>query len=205
MWQALLSGAAAGYGIAIPVGAIGILIVENGVRRGLRVGFAAGAGAATVDGVYAVIAALFGVAIAGAVGSVAAPLRVISVVVLMAVAARGLAAAGGSRPVVAGDPTAVPSASRTYLQFVGLTLLNPMTVTYFVALILGLPEIGATAGDKLAFAAGAFAASLSWQSALAAFGSILHHRLPARLQVAVSIAGNLVILAFAAVIARGLL
>jgi threonine/homoserine/homoserine lactone efflux protein len=205
MWQALLSGAAAGYGIAIPVGAIGILIVENGVRRGLRVGFAAGAGAATVDGVYAVVAALFGAAIAGTVGSVAAPLRLLSVTVLVGVATRGLLAASGSRRTIAGEPALLPSARRTYVQFVGMTLLNPMTVTYFVALILGLPEIGATAAEKLLFAAGAFAASLSWQSALAAFGSLLHQRLPARLQVAVSIGGNLVILAFAAVIARGLL
>lgn len=205
MWQALLSGAAAGYGIAIPVGAVGILIVENGVRRGLRVGFAAGAGAATVDGVYAVVAALFGVAIAGTVGSAAVPLRLLSVAVLVGVAARGLLAASGSWRTVAGEAALLPSARRTYVQFVGMTLLNPMTVTYFVALILGLPEIGATAAEKLLFAAGAFAASLSWQSALAAFGSLLHHRLPARLQVAVSIGGNFVILAFAAVIARGLL
>ncbi len=37
-------GVLAGYGIAIPVGAIAILIIEMGLRRGFRLGFMAGAG-----------------------------------------------------------------------------------------------------------------------------------------------------------------
>ncbi len=37
----LLAGALAGYAIAIPVGAIAVLIVELGIRRGFAVGAAA--------------------------------------------------------------------------------------------------------------------------------------------------------------------
>jgi threonine/homoserine/homoserine lactone efflux protein len=57
---AFLAGVAAGLGIAIPVGAIAILIVETGLRRGFRLGAAAGAGAATVDGIYVLVAAAEG-------------------------------------------------------------------------------------------------------------------------------------------------
>ena len=50
----------AGYGIAIPVGAIAILIVDMGLRRGFGLGFMAGAGAAAADFIYASLAAVAG-------------------------------------------------------------------------------------------------------------------------------------------------
>ena len=48
MLEAALAGAIAGYAIAIPVGAIAVLIIHIGLTSGLRQGLAAGAGAATV-------------------------------------------------------------------------------------------------------------------------------------------------------------
>jgi arginine exporter protein ArgO len=47
--EPFLTGVIAGYGIAIPVGAIAILIVQVGIKCGFRCAFAAGAGAATAD------------------------------------------------------------------------------------------------------------------------------------------------------------
>jgi hypothetical protein len=44
--EAFITGVVAGYGIAIPVGAIAILIVEVGLKHGFRPAFFAGAGAA---------------------------------------------------------------------------------------------------------------------------------------------------------------
>jgi len=51
--EALVSGALAGYGVAIPVGAIGVLILGLSARRSLPVGAGAGLGVATADGLYA--------------------------------------------------------------------------------------------------------------------------------------------------------
>ncbi|MGZ6339250.1 MAG: lysine transporter LysE, partial [Candidatus Limnocylindrales bacterium] len=42
MVAALVAGAAAGYGIAIPVGAIAVLILETGLHRGPRLALFAG-------------------------------------------------------------------------------------------------------------------------------------------------------------------
>src|SRR5689334_18560020 len=64
MSAAFLAGVAAGYGIAVPVGAIGVLIVALSARMSLRVGAAAGLGAATADGVYALNAVLGGAVLA---------------------------------------------------------------------------------------------------------------------------------------------
>jgi threonine/homoserine/homoserine lactone efflux protein len=205
-----LAGAAAGYAIAIPVGAIAILILETGIRRGLRPALAAGAGAASADGIYAFVAMAFGAALVGVIAPIERPLRVVSVAVLVAIAARGLR----SLRSTPGDVDVVPrtgpseargSVARTYLQFLGLTLLNPATVVYFAALILGLPDVGVELDGRLAFVAGAFLSSLSWQSLLAVVGSVGHRRLSPRLRRATSVAGNLAILAFAAIIAAGLL
>jgi threonine/homoserine/homoserine lactone efflux protein len=71
-WEGVL----AGYGIAIPVGAIAILIVDTGLRRGFTVGFMAGAGAAAADFIYASLAALTGEALASLLTPYATALRV---------------------------------------------------------------------------------------------------------------------------------
>ena len=214
MITAFLAGAAAGLGIAIPVGAISILIVETGIRRGFRLAAAAGAGAATVDGVYALVAAVFGSALAVLLAPWEVPLRVAAVVALVAIALRGLlglrALLRPSVPESAPIPPDVEaaerggSAIRTYAVFVAITLLNPVTVTYFAALILGLGSTGAGLAEKAAFVAGAFLASLAWQTLLAAVGAFLHRRLSPRLRVGVILLGNAIILAFAFAIGAAL-
>ncbi len=219
MIEAFIAGVVAGYGVAIPVGAIAVLIVDASLRRGLRVGLAAGAGAATADGVYAGLAALGGAAIARLVSPIQAELGWLSVGALVLIAARGLvvlrrelADAGTAEPSAAGSGRhsgargGAPgdSAGRTYLRFLALTIINPMTVVYFAALVLGLPAVEDGAAEPAAFVAGAFVASLSWQSLLAGVGAIVHRRLPARSRLATSLVGNLIVVAFAANIARGL-
>ena len=79
-----------------------------------------------------------------------------------------------------------------------------MTVTYFAALILGLGTTGGDGAEKVGFVAGAFGASLSWQTLIAAAGAAMHRRLAPRLRLAVGIAGNAIVLGFAGVIAVGL-
>jgi arginine exporter protein ArgO len=198
-----VAGVFAGYGVAIPVGAIAILIIDTALRRGPGPGLAAGAGAATADGVYALIAALAGAAVAALIAPVAVELRILSVVVLVVIAIRGFLGLAGQRSAGTVDEVASSSLRRTYLTILGLTIVNPMTVIYFTALILGLPALGEGAAEKVAFVVGAFLASLSWQSLLAVGGSIFHKRLPPRLQVATSLVGNLIVLGFAFNIARG--
>lgn len=214
MTTAFLAGVAAGLGIAIPVGAIAILIVETGLRRGFRLAAAAGAGAATVDGIYALVAAVFGTALAALLAPLETPLRVLAVVVLVAIALRGFLGLRAVLRPVAGDGVQVPpdveaaerggSALRTYGAFVAITLLNPVTVTYFAALILGLGSTGDGPAEKAAFVVGAFLASLAWQTLLAAAGAFLHRRLSPRLRAGVILVGNGIILAFAIVIGAAL-
>jgi threonine/homoserine/homoserine lactone efflux protein len=212
---AFVAGALAGYAIAIPVGAIAVLIVETGVQRGFRIAAAAGAGAATADLTYATVAMAGGTAVAQILVPWSVPLRVAAIAFLLYLGLRGLvrvarglrAAAAGAEP--GGTPNtsvaAGPGALATYARFVGLTLLNPATVVYFAALVLALPSLGADPLSRPAFVVGAFLASISWQTVLAALGAVAHHRLPERIQVGISVLGNLMICGFAVVLAKSLL
>lgn len=215
MTNSFLAGAVAGYGIAIPVGAIAILIVESGLRRGFRLAAAAGAGAATADGIYATVAAAFGSVLATLLAPLETPLRVLAIVLLVVIAIRGLLGLQvSSAPTTDGEAAVIPtdiedaarggSAGRTFAAFLGLTLLNPITVTYFTALILGLTGTGAGPAEKAAFVAGAFLASLSWQLLLAAAGAFLHRRLAPGFRTGVIVLGNVIVLLFALVIAADL-
>lgn len=196
--NSFLEGALAGFGIAIPVGAIGVLLVDLAMRRGFKPAAAAGAGVATADFLYAVVAVLLGAAVADAVESFQDTLRIVSAVVLFGVAAHLLWSAIRSRaPVPADTPVPVAGAVATYVRFVGLTILNPATITYFVALIVGLDRGDATAADKVLFVVGAFLASLSWQVWLAALGALLHKRIPESVRWMFGAAGAVVVAGFA--------
>ncbi|GHH91774.1 LysE family transporter [Streptomyces capillispiralis] len=177
MTAALLAGLLAGYGIAVPVGAVGTYLVSLTARTCLRTGIGAALGVATADGLYALAATAGGSALASVLRPVLAPLRWVCVLVLLALAAWGAATAvrryRGRRP--AGRAGAVPSsAARAYLALLGITLLNPTTVLYFAALVLGSGG-GAAAGfaQRAVFVTAAFAASASWQVLLAGGGALL--------------------------------
>lgn len=203
MLHALLIGLVAGYGIAIPVGAIAVLIVETGMRCGFRCAFFAGAGAATADLLYAVAATIGGAAIAAAVQGVAAPFKIGSAGILILMALNGLRSARATRaaPDVAAMVPDRGELARTYFKFLGLTVVNPLTVVYFTVFVVGLGVADTlTTPQAMVFALGAFAASLSWQTLLAGIGSVAHRRLPTTFRFWATVAGNLIVLTLAVII-----
>jgi arginine exporter protein ArgO len=132
------------------------------------VGAAAGLGAATADGVYAVVAVLSGAALASVIAPIATPLRWVAAGVLLLLALK--TAYGAVRRTGTTDRPPRPVTARAaYAGILGLTLLNPATVIYFAALILGR---GGTGGGVW-FVVGAFLASASWQLLLAGGGSLV--------------------------------
>jgi threonine/homoserine/homoserine lactone efflux protein len=195
--SSFIQGVLAGYGIAIPVGAVAILIIDIALRRGFRDGFMAGAGAASADLIYAIIAALAGTLISGWIAPFALPLRIASGFVLVGLGGYGLYRLNKPRTEEATEVEPSSSKWRTFTQFLGITLLNPMTIAYFGSLILGGTGAGmTTAVERALFVAGAGLASFSWQTLLAVFGALAHKRLPPRLQLMLSVFGNLIVIGF---------
>jgi threonine/homoserine/homoserine lactone efflux protein len=195
MTEAILAGLLAGWGVAIPLGAVGVMIVDVGMRAGMRPAAAAAAGVATADLLYAALAASAGATVAGVLEPHAHALRLAAAAVLAVVAVLGLRSLR-RRPGDVGD---MAPGGRLFVRFLALTSVNPLTVAYFAALIAGLPTVAsAPATAKLAFVAAVGAASLSWQLVLALAGAAMHRRLPESARVYTALAGNAVVLGLAA-------
>ncbi len=182
MTAAIVAGLVAGYGIAIQVGAMSVLLVGFAARAGLRVAVAAGLGIATADGLYALVAVVGGAAVAGLVRPVATQLGIAAAIVLIGLAARTAFSAvrdyrAAPSDAVRHDAPAGPL--RAYLGFLGLTILNPATVIYFVALVLGRHGgFGVLSGAGFVLAA--LVASASWQLLLAVGGTLIGRMLTSR-------------------------
>ena len=193
---AFLEGLAAGFGIAIPVGAVAILIVNTALSGGFRLGFMAGAGAATADLLYAGVAVLAGSGLSPLLAPLAVPVRAVGGVALIALAAWGLWN-GRRAPVALSPEPPTERAGPVYLKFVGLTLLNPLTVVYFAAYILGRQPSAEEAAPAAAalFVVGAGLASVSWQTLLAALGGLARRGITPRFRALAVAVGNLIVLA----------
>ncbi|MFB8170773.1 LysE family transporter [Kitasatospora purpeofusca] len=202
MTDALLSGLLAGYGIAVPVGAISVLIVTLASRVSLARGLAAALGVATADGLYALLALIGGATLAPLLAPAAGALELAAAAVLVLLAAHGLRATlrthRADRDPAGPPPPAPASPWRTYASLLGLTLLNPLTVVYFSALVLGGRTGPGSLGPGLVFVLAAFAASASWQALLATGGALLRRLLTGpRGRLLTGLTGNLVVLALA--------
>lgn len=170
MYDVLLSGLVIGYAIAVPVGAVAALIITLSSRTSWAVGASAGLGVATVDGVYAAVAVIAGQQVARALEPIEAGLQVVSVVALLVIAALTLLHAvrpGGTRVQDGRSWTPL----RAWLVFVGITAVNPATVVYFAAIVLGGTVDIEGPAEGTVFVLAAFLASASWQVFVASIGT----------------------------------
>jgi arginine exporter protein ArgO len=159
-------------------------------------------GVATADGLYALVAALGGTALATSLRPVLVPLRWASGLVLVALAVRGgltaLRQYREQRLTTRSDRTPV-SPGRAYLALLAITMLNPTTVVYFAALVLG-SSAGTAVGllEQGVFVLAAFAASAGWQLLLAGGGALLGRVLTGRRgRLVTALVSSTVILALA--------
>ncbi|HEX6061865.1 MAG TPA: LysE family transporter [Candidatus Limnocylindria bacterium] len=189
--SSFLTGLVAGFAIAMPPGAVTSLIVRIGLQRGFPAALAAGWGTATVDGMYCVIAVLAGAAVVPLLGAIDPPLRVVTGLVLVGLGLRGIL--GARREAPSAGSTDARALVATYLRFVAITMVNPATLAYFVAVALGFA--GLVLNDSLAFIVGVFIASLTWHAILAILSGSLHGRLSASARTVLTVAANGVVIA----------
>lgn len=186
-----MEGLIAGYGIAIPLGAVSILIVNTALDHGFRKGFVAGAGTATVDLICAALAVFAGAAVVAFIAPYSTPLQVASAIALVAMGVYGIMRCRRRSKERASDQMQKDGEIAIYAKFVALTLLNPFTVAYFLALIIGKGASWSfSLADCLWFVAGVAIASLSWETVLAALGALARKHLTPRFMTASIIAGN---------------
>ncbi|HET9655702.1 MAG TPA: hypothetical protein VFP72_10135, partial [Kineosporiaceae bacterium] len=104
---ALLAGLIAGYGLAMPMGAISVLLIHEALTRGWRIASAAASGTALVDLGYACLALAAGAAVTDRLQGWTRTVQLIGAAVLVAVVLHGLRGLRRTslplRPAPAGD------------------------------------------------------------------------------------------------------
>ncbi|MFF3453925.1 LysE family transporter [Streptomyces sp. NPDC002730] len=176
MWTTAMAGAAAGLGVAMPVGAMGVLLIQEGMRD-RRGAVAAAAAVAVVDFTYAAVATALGPLVASALSGVEAWVRLVSATVLAVIAVRGLLASRATGPATPGESTGGAGPVRTFTRFAALTLLNPTTALYFAALTTAQGADLSDGGAGLVFVGGVFVASMVWQQLLVAASGLAGARI----------------------------
>lgn len=181
MIEIIVAGLWAGYGLAVPVGAVAVLMVDMTARSSFRIGAAAAMGAVTVDGLYAIVAVTGGSALAVAIQPYSQALRWMAAIVLVVMAAHIVMAAVHKEERVSSEASVRITYWGAYFTFFCLTALNPWPAIYFVSLVLGeqatreMPPSHATA-----YIAAIVVASASWQLLLAGGGATLGRKLTSR-------------------------
>ncbi|MFF8844026.1 hypothetical protein ACF08N_15095 [Streptomyces sp. NPDC015127] len=194
IWTTAAAGAVAGLGVAVPVGAVGVLLVQEAMR-GRATAVAAASAVAVVDMVYAAVATALGPLVASALSGVEAWVRLASALILATIAAHGLwsslrrppqppapdarteaGAGGGAGPrpggvfarFAAAGVGAEPRPGRVFARFAALTAVNPTTALYFAALTTAQGEALRGGAAGAVFVGGVLVASLLWQQFLVA-------------------------------------
>ncbi|MGR4879163.1 LysE family transporter [Streptomyces sp. LARHCF249] len=191
-----LAGTAAGLGVAMPMGAMSVLLLQEAMRD-RRTAVAAAAGIAVVDLGYAALATALGPWVASRVSPVEAWVRLASALILLAIAAHGFTrsrrtgpappAFGARGPGPSPRPgTATgqgaadaprPRPAKAFARYAGLTAINPTTALYFAALTTAQGAALGTGPAAAAFLVGVGASSLLWQQALVALGALAGSRI----------------------------
>ena len=167
----LIKGLIIGLSIAVPVGPIGVLCIRRTLTRGRMVGFLSGLGAATADALYGAIAGFGLTFLVNFIIGKQIWLRLIGGGLLCILGAMTFL----SKPAEQGASVEGNSLWNAYLTTFFLTLTNPMTLLFFVAVFAGL-GMGST-GDSYVSAgilvSGVFVGSAAWWLVLCGFTGLL--------------------------------
>ncbi|WP_448005532.1 LysE family transporter [Agromyces bauzanensis] len=194
------AGVVAGLGVAMPLGAIGALLLREGLVNGFRVAAAAATGVAIVDTAYCAVAAIVGAAFAPLVESHRSAFLIVSGLVILIIGVRQLVMAVRRRTAeTIGVEPASPIAA--FLRFVGLTAINPLTLVYFVALAGAISTHSTSWIGPVVFVVAVGASSLAWQLVLATVGSLFGRSLSARATEIIGIVASMLIVAMGGVVA----
>lgn len=218
----LLKGLVIGFSIAAPVGPIGVLCIRRTLAGGFLPGVTAGLGAATADAVYGAIAAFGLTAVTSFLVGQRVTLGIIGGAFLITLGCRvfftrpapageradsphggmGANSAGGvpagvtDPPVGAGKGRA--GAGGGYLSTFFLTITNPMTILFFVAVFTGtgLATAPKGYGSALLLVTGVFTGSALWWLTLSTATGIVRKMITPPVMRAVNYLAGVIIAGF---------
>jgi threonine/homoserine/homoserine lactone efflux protein len=183
----------AGLGLAVPLGPMAILLITTTIAKGRKSGSLGALAMASVDFTYALVVFAVGSIVLQAITPLVLPLRVIGSVVLVVVAIQLWRNAKNSKleaREVSKDSTR--NSLATYATFFGLTVINPATAFYFLAITPSVAQVSLGGGlsvNVFYFGLGVFTGSVIWQFALVFSAHFLSKRMTLTMQRALQYSG----------------
>lgn len=188
----LLQGIIVGFSIAAPVGAIGLLCIQNTLTGGIRLGLASGFGAATADMMYGVLVAIGMSCLSTFLVAHRIVLRLCGGLFLCYLGVKKFFA----KPALHAAQISKGTVFKTYVVTFFLTLTNPATILDFMALFTGLSIDFSEHGQALYFVAGVFLGSAAWWLLLCFAVSLFRKKVSAQVLQWINYLAGIAILGF---------
>ncbi|NLU39810.1 MAG: LysE family transporter [Bacteroidales bacterium] len=131
----LYKGLILGFSVAAPVGPIGILCINRTINKNFAAGFVSGLGAATADLIYGLIAGLGLTAISTFLINQKLWIQLIGLVFLFYI---GIKTIMKKETEIEFNSDTDKGLLKDYLSTLFLTVTNPMTILFFIAVFAGL-------------------------------------------------------------------
>ena len=191
----ILKGMAAGFTISMPVGPVAVVCINRTLRKGRVSGFLSGAGGATADALYALIATFGLTIVINFIKANMFGLQVIAGVVVLIFGVRIFI----SNPVKdyrnrGREPDSLLS---DYLSVLPLAFANPVSLFVYLGVFSGLslPYTGSVSAKALLMVPGVIAGALMWWFTLSGLISRFRNRIKLRTLLWINrIAGSIIIL-----------
>lgn len=190
-------GVGLGFAIAAPVGPIGLLCIQRTLNGGPWLGLVSGLGAASADAFYGAIAGFGLTLVASFLVAQQFWLGLIGGIFLLYLGIRTFF----TKPAEKAAQLQQTGLWSAYASTLFLTLTNPITILYFVAIFagLGLAEAELDFAAALTFILGVFCGSAAWWLLLSVAVSLLRKRITRPVLQWVNRGAGIVIIGFALV------
>ncbi len=173
MTDIAMKGAAIGFAVAAPVGPIGLLVMRRAAAHGWAAGFVVGAGAATADALYGVLAGCGVHGVSVWLATYGTWIRLGGGALLLALAIHTIRA----RPATHEAALDSRGLLRGWLGACALTLANPATILSFAAVFTGAGIVLGSGASVAWLVGGVLCGSLAWWATLASGVSVVRSRL----------------------------
>jgi threonine/homoserine/homoserine lactone efflux protein len=192
--EILLKGVLLGLAVSMPLGPIGIILINRTIKRGFLSGFFSGLGLGTADTLLAVLSALGFTVIIGFIQEERFIITIISGVIVIGVGIKVLF----SNPVkdFRDREKSEKSLWRDFYSVFVLSITNPYTILIFVAFFSGIHIQGKIRPALVPFflIPGVFIGAMAWWVSLSYFLSRFKKKIRLRVIVRINRLGGIVII-----------
>ncbi|MFO7369020.1 MAG: LysE family transporter [Bacteroidales bacterium] len=192
----LYKGLILGFSVAAPVGPIGILCINRTLNKNFTAGFISGLGAATADLIYGLIAGLGLTAISTFLIDQKLWIQLTGLLFLVFIGIKTLIRKDADVEYKTAEDKGL---LKDYLSAFVLTITNPMTILFFIAVFAGLGLSGSIHGLSAAMLLiiGVFTGSCVWWIFLSGLTHQLKTRLNKKVLKKIDLVSGMIILLFA--------